>query len=386
MRLDTEDFYNLYGGADKVHDTTRYLRKMFNEDDDAYTKRLSWATYPNYQKKIVSTYVGYVFHGKVVVEPAEPLDLERIARKACTHSLVGGRSYLFEADKKIRVFSALQVAPSKDDTVFTIQGKSGKWVIDKKAATITGPDAQGNEVVEELAEDRFVICQWDEDGQSLIADTARMNLQLYNMKSQLDMHYDRSLFYFLFGPSLGKDKKLTPGQYIPVNGGETLPGIVQVDSAAARSMRDEMQIVKREMAITVALEQEFADEVKVESGTALAVKKLDTNAIINSVAYAVQTSVNKIAAHYAAQYKTTPQSIKLDPFLKTREPRDEQDKYQRLLSIAGTDAVTKQVQKNAVMHALAAEVKPDVLDLLLKDIDVNGGRQVFESSNVVNLQ
>ncbi|HNA77830.1 MAG TPA: hypothetical protein PKY99_00165 [Turneriella sp.] len=386
MRLETEDFYNLYEGGNRVHDTHRYLRKLFNEDDEAYQKRLNWASYPNYQRKIVNTYVGYVFHGKITVEPAGPLDLEKIARKACMHALIGGASYIFEADQKIRVFSRMQVAEDDDARVFTISAKNGKWVINTRDMTVTAPDKSGVIVTEPLADGRFQRCIWNDDGQSLIADTARMNLQLYNMKSQLDTHFDRSLFFFLYGPTLGKDKKFTPGQYVPVNPGETMPGIVQVDSTAARSMREEMQILKREMAITVALEQEFADEVKVESGTALAVKKLDTNAIINSVAYAVQGSVNKVAAHYAAQYKTEPQTIKLDPFLKVREPRDEQEKYKRLIDIAGTDLITKQIQKNAVMHALAAEVKPEVLDSLLKDIDKNGGRKVFESSPMLNLQ
>ena len=127
MRLETEDFYNLYEGGNRVHDTHRYLRKLFNEDDEAYQKRLNWASYPNYQRKIVNTYVGYVFHGKITVEPAGPLDLEKIARKACMHALIGGASYIFEADQKIRVFSRMQVAEDDDARVFTISAKNGKW-------------------------------------------------------------------------------------------------------------------------------------------------------------------------------------------------------------------------------------------------------------------
>lgn len=384
MILTIDDLYNLYYGGQYVVGNARYLRKTFSEDDEEYKKRLLWSTYVNYQRKIVNTYLSYIFYGKIIVEPAQPLDLESIARKLALHSLIGGVAYLFEADQKIEVFDARQVS-CRENGIYAIRGKFGDTVIDTVNMTVTGKDSTGNTVTDELAPGRFVVCKWNEDGSSLIEDTALMNLKLYNMASQLDMHYDRSLFYFLYGPSLGQDNRLVPGQYVSVAQGEQQPGIVQVDSAAAERMRKEMELVKMEMAVTVALEEEFSDEVKVESGVALAVKKLDINAIINSVAFSLTKAINEAAEHYARQYKEPLQSLKLDPLLKITTPEEEYGKYKFLLEYAGTDEVVKQVQKNIVMHCLAGEVKPEVLDSLLQSIDRDGGAKLFQSQGFLQM-
>lgn len=385
MQLIVDDLYNLYKGGKFVHGKQRYLRKLYMEPDDAYNTRLEWATYQNYQKKIVNTYVGYVFHGKIVVDPPGPLNLERIARKLCTHSLIGGVAYLLTIGDKMRVFTAKEVSEAEGTDVYTISNDKGQWVIDTKGKTITGPDKSGTVVTETLGDGQFVECCWNEDEQSLIEDTACMNIELYNQKSQLQVHYDRGLFYFMYGPSLGKDQALTSGKYVPVNTGETIPGVVQVSSAAAEQLRREMQVTKMEMAITVALEQEFADQIKAESGYAVATRKLDTNAIIASIAFAIQTSIDKACAYYASVNGVPAQTLRLDPFIKVMDATDEQNKYKQIINIAGTELVTKTVQKNVVQQGLASELKPEELKSLLDDIDVNGGRKIFDSSAVLNL-
>lgn len=385
MQLVTEDLYNLFKGGKFVHGNQRYLRKLYMEPDDAYITRLTWATYQNYQKKIVNTYVGYVFHGKIVVDPPGPLNLERIARKLCTHSLIGGVAYLLTIGDKMRVFTAKEVSEAEGTDVYTISNDKGQWVIDTKGKTITGPDKSGTVVTEALGDGQFVECFWNEDEQSLIEDTACMNIELYNQKSQLQVHYDRGLFYFMYGPSLGKDQALTSGKYVPVNTGETIPGVVQVSSTAAEQLRREMQVTKMEMAITVALEQEFADQIKAESGVAVATRKLDTNAIIASIAFAVQTSIDKAAAYYASVNGVPAQTLRLDPFIKVMDSADEQNKYKQIIEIAGTELVTKAVQKNVIQQGMASELKPEDLKGLLDDIDVNGGRKVFDSSGMLNL-
>lgn len=386
MELNTEDFYNLVKGGQFVLGHTRYLRQLFNEDDDAYQKRLKWATYPNYQKKIVNTYVGYVFHGKIVVEPEAPLEMERTARKLAYHILVGGVAYLFTTQERIKVFTALEVTESEDGKRFSITTTKGKWTIDTEAGTVTGPNKDGQEVIEKLQKGQFIRCAWNEDGQSLIEDTAQMNVELYNQKSQLQVHYDRGLFYFMYGPPLGKDNKLVSGDYIGMTGGEVPPGVVQVSAEAARQLRDEMQVIKMEMAITVALEQEFADQIKAESGVAIATRKLDTNAIVASIAFAVTTAMNEAAEFYASAYGKPKQTIKLDPFIKILEPADEQMKYKTLMEFAGTDMVAKQIQKSMIKRGLSAEVAAEIMDDLIKDIDANGGRKLFESTGFLTVR
>lgn len=385
MQLVIDDLYNLFKGGKFVHGNQRYLRKLYMEPDDAYLTRLTWATYQNYQKKIINTYVGYVFHGKIVVDPPGPLNLERIARKLTTHALIGGVSYLLTIGDKMRVFNAKEVSEADGTDVYTIANEKGQWVIDTKNKQITGPNKAGEVVTEALGDGQFVECCWNEDEQSLIEDTACMNIELYNQKSQLQVHYDRGLFYFMYGPPLGKDQQLTSGKYVSVNPSETTPGVVQVSSAAAEQLRKEMQITKMEMAITVALEQEFADQIKAESGLAIATRKLDTNAIIASIAFAVQTSVDKAAAYYASVNGVPAQTLRLDPFIKTMEPMDEQNKYKNIIAIAGTELVTKMVQKNVIQQGLASELKPEDLKSLLDDIDTNGGRKIFDSAGVLNL-
>jgi hypothetical protein len=64
---------------------------------------------------------------------------------------------------------------------------------------------------------------------------------------------------------------------------------------------------------------------------------------------------------------------------------DEQNKYKQIIEIAGTELVTKAVQKNVIQQGMASELKPEDLKGLLDDIDVNGGRKVFDSSGMLNL-
>lgn len=382
MILSVDDLYNLYYGGSAVADNRKYLRRAYNEDDAEYDKRLKWSSYVNYPKKIINTYLSYIFYEKVIVDPPEPLDLEDIAKRLCLHSLICGEAYLFEAGEQIHVLSKRDVSCEKGNR-YTIKAANGKFVIDLEALMITGPDAAGVEVTESLVPGRFVICRWNEDGVSLIEDAAMMALELYNMGSQLKMHFDRSLFYLLYGPPLGEQKPI-PGQYVPVNSGEIQPGIVQVDSSHAERMRKEMQIIKHEMAISVSLEQEFADEIKIESGAALTVRKMDINAIISSIAFYLTKAINECAAHYSRQYKTPLQTIMLEPLLKIQTPQEEYAKYKFLLEFAGTDLVCKQVQKQVVQHGLGTEIDKQDMDLLLESIEKEGGAKLFQSQGFLS--
>ncbi len=382
--LTIEDLYNLYRGGRYVLGSSNYLRRMFLESDEEFNTRLKWASYVNYPKKIVNTYKSYIFYEKVIVAPPEPLDLEHIANRLCLHALIGGEAYLFEAQGQIQVFSRREVS-NETAGIYTIETSTGKWIIDTRNNTVTGPNASGVHVTEPLAQGRFVVCRWNDDGVSLIEDICMMTLELYNMASQLKKHYDRSLFYLLYGPPLGDNVKPHTGQYIPVNANETPPGIVQIDSTAADRMRKEMQTIKNEIAVSVSLEQEFADEIKIESGAALTVRKMDINAIITSVAFYITKAVNEAAAHYSRQYKTPLQTIQLEPLLKVQTPQEEFDKYKFMLEYAGTDAVCKQVQRQIVQQGLGTEIAKTDMDALLKSIDDEGGAKLFQSQGFLGL-
>lgn len=383
MILTVNDLYDLYEGGDRVLTNTNFLRQGFEEQPAEYQERLRWASYVNYQKKIVNTYLSYIFYGKVDVEPSEPLPLEGIARKLVKHALIGGESYALETEGVINVFDKRQV--TGNNGVYVISGGKVSTTIDTAKKTITGLKKGSSELItESLKDGRFVICRWNDDGTSLIADTAMLNLQIYNFQSILDAHHNRGLYYLLYGPNLGPGKtKPKARSYIPVNKDEITPGVLLIDSPAADKVRAEIDRRKMDMAITVGLEQEFSDSIKVESGVSRAIKMLDTNAIVSSAAFYVQIAVNQISAYHGKEYKHNAQVLKLNPLLKVTTKDEEYAKYKFLLEYCGTDEVAKAVQVAALKTCAVGDIDPKEMDLLVKDIKKNGGRQLFESSAYV---
>lgn len=385
MILTVNDLYDLFEGGERVLNNTKFMRRGFEESEEEYNERMNWASYVNYQKKIINTYLSYIFYGEVTVEPAGPLELEKIARKLAKHALIGGEAYALEAENQVHVYDRRQVTNNNGVYVIGSHGISTK--IDTINKTITGlKRGSTTEVVtEKLKDGRFVVCKWNDDGTSLIADTAMLNLQIFNFQSILDAHYNRSLYYLLYGPNLGPGKKnVSPRSYIPVNKDEVTPGVLTIDSPATDKVRAEIDRRKMDMAITVGLEQEFSDVTKVESGVARAIKMLDTNAIVSSAAYHVQQAVNQISEHYSKEYKSKPQTIKFSPMLNVVSQDEEYAKYKFLLEYCGTDEVAKEIQAVALRACAGSSIDPKKMDLLVKDIQTNGGRKIFESSPYVS--
>jgi hypothetical protein len=384
MILTTNDLYDLFEGGERVLANTKFMRRGFEESDTEFNERLTWASYVNYQKKIINTYLSYIFYGEVTVEPSTPLPLEDIARKLAKHALIGGEAYALETEGNVHVYDKRQV--TCNNGVYVIGSKGISTKIDTINKTITGlKRGSTTEIItEKLKDGRFVICRWNDDGTSLIADTAMLNLQIFNFQSILDAHYNRSLYYLLYGPNLGPGKKNpSPRSYIPVNKDEVAPGVLLIDSPATDKVRSEIDRRKMDMAITVGLEQEFSDVTKVESGVARAIKMLDTNAIVSSAAYFVQHAVNQVAEYHAKEYKHDVQTIKFSPLLNVVSQDEEYAKYKFLLEFCGTDEVAKEVQAIALRACSGSKIDPKRMDLLVKDIQKNGGRKIYESSAYV---
>jgi hypothetical protein len=148
-------------------------------------------------------------------------------------------------------------------------------------------------------------------------------------------------------------------------------------------IRQEIKDLKHDMAVSVGLEQEFADEIKVESGAALEMRMLDTNAVISGAAYRIQTAVNTISAYHAKKYKHEVQIITLNPLLKMTSQSDNQQKYKFLMEFCGTEQVAKAVQIAALKAGLSDEMSDQEMDSLVKDIQANGGRKLFDSGQFI---
>lgn len=381
MILTVSDLYDLYEGGERVLSNPRFLRRGFEESEAEYSERLTWASYVNYQKKIVNTYLSYIFYGEVTVEPSTPLPLEDIARKLAKHALIGGEAYALETEGEVHVYDRRQV--TCNNGVYVIAGQGVSTKIDTINKTITGlkRGSKTETITEPLKDGRFVICRWNDDGTSLIADTAMLNLQIYNFQSILDAHYNRSLYYLLYGPNLGPGKKTpSPRSYIPVSKDEVAPGVLLIDSPSTDKVRAEIDRRKMDMAIAVGLEQEFSDATKVESGVARAIKMLDTNAIVASAAYFIQQAVTQISEYYAKEYKQDIQTIKFTPLMNVVTQDEEYAKYKFLLEYCGTDEVAKEVQAIALRACAGSQIDPKKMDLLVDDIQKNGGRKIYESS------
>jgi hypothetical protein len=383
MIFSVDELYDLYEGGEKVATNEKFFRRLFEEDYNEYKERHKWASYPNYQKKIINTLISYVFYGQVGITKSEPLALEPLARELAKHAAIGGEAYAFEAEGTIDVYDRRQVI--YDNGIYVIGSGDRQVKIDTINRTITGRSVNSTEpVTEELEDGRFVICRFNDDGESVIQDTAMMNILMYNYRSILDSHFNRSLWYMLYGPGLRQGKsKPAPRSYIPVSKDEVPPGVVTIDSPMVERIRQEIKDLKHDMAVSVGLEQEFADEIKVESGAALEMRMLDTNAVISGAAYRIQSAVNTISAYHARKYKHEPQIITLNPLLKMTSQSDNQQKYKFLIEFCGTEKVAKAVQIAALKAGLSEEMSDQEMDSLVKDIQANGGRKLFESGQFI---
>lgn len=189
MIFEVEELYDLYEGGPKVAQNEKFFRRLYEEDGNEYKERHTWASYTNYQKKIINTLLSYVFYGQISITKSEPLALEPLARELAKHAAIGGEAYALDTEGTIDVYDKRQVTCSNG--VYIIGSGEKQVRVDTINRKITGRKVDAPEpVTEDLEDDRFVVCRFNDDGESVIQDTAMMNILMYNYRSILDSHFN----------------------------------------------------------------------------------------------------------------------------------------------------------------------------------------------------
>ena len=393
--LTSQDYYNLYAGLPAMFGSIdlasksalthnsfqrKYLVQANSETDAEFTKRLLWTPYPNLQKKIVNIYQSYLFFNKPILsEGQSDIDLELLARSAAKHSFIGGRCFILTIDKPVvyNVIECVETAPG----MFTLfGGTQAETKIDTNRNTI----AQGG-TIEDLEPGQFTICQYDEFPISLMADTAPINIEIYNLLSVKDCHMYRSLLYYIDGPSIGNDKTPGPYQYIERDGSEAGITISSPNVDSIKMIGDEIQRQTLLMGIMAGLEEEFGAEVVAgDSAIAHEVRILDTNAVITGAAVHISSCVNEAARYYYEKENKTPVEISLNPRLKVMAKESLLGIIDRLSSSIQIDEVHKALQVLALEVGIGQDISQDKLSELKALIENQGGLKATQIGGVMN--
>ncbi len=377
LHLSVQDYYDLYIGSPKVIGTatssdgrssSRFIRQPLHETDEEHAQRALWTAYFNYQKKIINIYGSYLFANKPSIE-ASDLNLEHLARLAAKHAFIAGVSYILTIDHPI-VYTALQVKHEEEGVFSVRKGHPDETFIDLNKGTITN-----NGQKKPLGIGQFVICVWDEIAISLIADTAPINISIYNLLSVQDTHIARSIVYWITGPSIGEEKEPLPYTYIPVEGAEAKVVISNPDVMPIQSIAEEIKSRVTEMGSIVGLSEEFGAEITAgESAVAREMRTQDTNAILTSAAFHISRCINESVTFWGSlKSGRKGGSITLNPRLKVADRAE----IFALLSMAKRelqfDEIAKEVQKRMLEVTLGQDLTSERLAELKELIDNDGG-------------
>lgn len=372
--FDARDFYNCFEGGTAVTSNPRYMRRIRNELPEEYTNRQRYSTYPNFQAKIIDTFISYQFFHASTITDSE-LELEQIAKDASRHAMVGGLSYILALPVGLKAYSRLHVQRRVVDGLlvgYDIAGNDGKIDVNVTERIVT-IEKKGAEVQTlPYVDDMVVELRCNEKGESLLRDTAPLNILIYNLQSVLDSLAQMMLLVYPYGPPIGEEKKPEQGTYITVNQGEVVPGFAQPRMDQVKILRDEINTRIMQMGRIVGLESEFSEETTVQSGIARAYQMIDTTAVINQIARETSNSVNRAASAWSLMTGRSGGTISINPIVHPEFKADTLREVRALLDLVKTDKVVKWAQRKAFLSVAANEMEKIKMDIA-DDIDRNGG-------------
>lgn len=372
MDLSIHDYYALYNGGHHVVSNSRYLWRTINEPEagGVFEQRRLRASYPNFQKKIVNIYTDYVLFGKPQIKPAR-FDILELTRDIIKHSLIGGSCYVVILEAGPKVYEGFRVKKNKETGIIEIEGNNDeKIILTSETATIIKPDTEP--VEEPFSPEQLIECFWDTAKMSLIADSANINIAIYNFWSVLDTLVLQSAILNSTGPPVGNRKRVSPFEHIPSNQGEPPFSFVSPDTSPIERVRNEIKARIMEMAAIVGLTREFSEELHIEpSGLSLAFQMLDTNATILQIAKSATKCTNQ-AAKVDAQVNTGPEgSIILDPLLTPQADEQKLNKFKSIEDIR-IDGIIKESQRQRI-NIVFADLSDEKRNELIKLVDNEGG-------------
>lgn len=350
-----------------------YLQQATKEKNNEFLKRLLWTPYPNYQKKIVNSYQSYLFANKVIyrseTEGAMPsFEMELFSRSAARHSFVGGCCYALTIEEP-KIYTVLQCREVNPGVYHINAGKPDFTIVDENNKTIT----QGT-VETTLEEGQFVKISYDEMSISLLADTAPMNVAIYNHLSVKNAHISRSILYWVTGPSVGDGKEPEPFHYIPTEDGESKVEIASPDVEQIRVIAEDIRGQVIEMGIICGLEEEFGAEVVAgDSAIAHEVRMLDTNAVLTGAAIHIASGVNKVSRYYHSKINKPVVEMTINPRLKVTAKAETLKIINFLLDKIQIDDVAKKLQALAVDIGIGQDISQSEGEEIAKIINAQGG-------------
>lgn len=368
------NLYDLWIGGPRVAGNSNYLWRHPEEDGKAYGRRLARSAYINFQGKIINIVKGYVFYNSPVVDSELPL--RDIADELTTHTLVGGVAYLLTLPEGIEVYPITAVSSKEVTTAagkvrdYEINGYEGKITVMFSVGKIRH-DIQGKTTFSDLKEDQFILVHWNQHCQSLIQDTAMLNLEIHNKRSWKSNTQMQVLVTIPYGPPIDSDKA-EDGVYVNVGSEDQAPGFAQPSITQTQFLSEDIEKDILIMGKMVGLESEFSDITKISPGVSTAYEMIDTIAMISEIASAINIAMNKAAACYTRLTGKKGGTISLAPLTNPIVRQGKLSEYRALLKEVPTDVVIKFAQSKIV--SIVASDEPGVIrEALIKDVEANGG-------------
>lgn len=378
--FEARDWYNLYEARILDHEDHQYLWRNPAEKPKAFQERLRRASYTNWIAKVVDTYIGYVFYNKAKgdIDVITEWNIKEIAKSIGTHTLIGGIAYVLVLQKGPRVYRINQITWEKRAGVrkVKIEGFNAEINIDFIKKTIEVNQDGNIEREENFDPDRFFWIKWNETGRSLIKGIDHLAVQIFNFSSVLDYHIFVSMTWWGVGPA-DMDKMPPAYSLIKIEGGGGAAGefkIVTPDTAGQITIiRQEIDKRIMQMGRIVGLEAEFAEELKFESGISKAYSLIDTNAIIQNLAFAIMWGANRAGKEWQKLNPGRPiPTIELDPLLRPDKDEMILNRLKDLANFVGTPLVVKEAQRQAAKLVLST-IPPERMKAILEEIEKSEG-------------
>lgn len=322
LTLTPLDYYALYLG--NVYSWSipvppqEYLYRRAKESTEDYQDRASRTVYDPWVRKVVDIQASYVMAGAKSECPPNSFDIFALSRDIATHAYIGGYCYILTLPSGPKVYPCLidGWAPFGSAQYPKVEGADRVWRWD-------GADARGFEIrfpaqayengtgrgtltetrdgtaiaTYPITADQWVKVCWNSTETSLVKDVARLAVQIYNLQSVYDYAAERLGSFYLFGPSLPGDIVPAPGAYLAMSADLATPGVIAwADTSAVKALQEIIASKVTKLAQGVGLMDEFAEEVKLESGVAQATRMTKNAMVTAAMADAVNKASNDAAA------------------------------------------------------------------------------------------
>lgn len=380
--LTSEDYYNLYYGADRF--TKKYLWKIsFDEPEEMHIARFKESAYFNLCSRVVNTYMGFLFSPPPVVQPGTvDVFLWLKMQRAAFHALVGGTALGLALPDGISIFNCMQYQKN-DEGIITAKHADGEVVIEKEKIIVTNVSTKKQkEYVREKDAVQLIRC--NEGGTSLLVDVAPLNIRLYNLEASQDRHAVNSNFHVTSGPPTADDK-IRPFQHFTV-GADGKPFSFHTPDTSAMD-RIETRIEKTRMAIAyvVGLESQLSERLTPPSGFSYQFQMFTPMSVTTSMALNLNFSFRKLCDSYRAQTGTDPGSITMAPKLNIDTATDKFNKARMLKDEVRDEEVIKACQL-AMATDVLGEIAPEKLEAIKKSLETNGGSKIDRPGSHIDFQ